>query len=66
MRTIFWSVGLKGRERLIRPDMKMDVSEIRLEVVELMRLAQDLDHWWALVNTAMNLRVSIKDGEFLN
>jgi hypothetical protein len=46
--------------------MKMDVSEIRLEVVELMRLAQDLDHWWALVNTAMNLRVSIKDGEFLN
>jgi hypothetical protein len=35
------------------------------EDVEWIHLAQDKDYWWALVNMAMNLWVSIKDGEFI-
>jgi hypothetical protein len=32
----------------------------------LIHLAQDRNRWRALVNTVMNLRVSIKCGEFLD
>jgi hypothetical protein len=34
--------------------------------VEWIHLAQDREQWRALVNTVMNLPVSIKGGEFLN
>jgi hypothetical protein len=35
----------------------MDLREIGLGGVDWIRLAQDRDRWWAVVNTAMNLRV---------
>jgi hypothetical protein len=34
------------------------IKEIELEGVDWVHLAQDSDRWRALVNTAMNLRVS--------
>jgi hypothetical protein len=38
-------------------NIKMDIKEIRSEVVDCMHLAQDRDQWWAVVSTVMNLRV---------
>jgi hypothetical protein len=35
----------------------MDLREIGWEVVDWMRLAEDREHWWALVNAVMILRV---------
>jgi hypothetical protein len=37
--------------------MRIDLGEIGWECVNWMHLAQDMDHWRALVNTVMNLRV---------
>jgi hypothetical protein len=53
----------EGRRPLGRPrcryedNIKMDLGEIRFGDVDLIRLAQDRDRWWALVNTVMSLRV---------
>jgi hypothetical protein len=38
-------------------NIKMDLREIGLDGVDWVDLAQDRDHWRALVNTVMNLRV---------
>jgi hypothetical protein len=38
-------------------NIKMDLREIGLQVVDLIHLAQDGDRWWALVNTVMYLRI---------
>jgi hypothetical protein len=38
-------------------NIKMDLREIGWDVVGWVDLAQDRDHWRALVNTVMNLRV---------
>jgi hypothetical protein len=38
-------------------NIKMDVKEIRWDGMDWVELAQDRDHWKALVNTVMNLRV---------
>jgi hypothetical protein len=35
----------------------MDLGEIGWAGVDWIRVAQDRDKWWALVNTVMNLRV---------
>jgi hypothetical protein len=35
----------------------MDLREIGWDSVDLIEVAQDRDHWRALVNTVMNLRV---------
>jgi len=35
----------------------MDLREIGWEGVDWMRLAQDRDQWWSLVNMEVNLRV---------
>jgi hypothetical protein len=43
----------------------MDLGEIGWEGVDRTSLAQDRDHWQALVNTIMNLQGSIEDGESL-
>jgi hypothetical protein len=53
----------EGRRPLGRPrrrwvdNIKMDLGEIGWDGVEWVDLAQDRDHWRALVNTVMNLRV---------
>jgi len=35
----------------------MDLWEIGWEGVDWIHLVQDRDHWWAVVNTVMNLPV---------
>jgi hypothetical protein len=57
-------VGNPGGKRLLeRPrrgwedGIKADLSEIRKEDVERIHLALDGDRRWAVVNTAMNIRV---------
>jgi hypothetical protein len=53
----------EGRRPLGRPrsmwvdNIKMDIREIGWDGVDCVDLAQDRDHWRALVNTVMNLRV---------
>jgi hypothetical protein len=59
MHTIFWLEILKGRPRCREEDnIRMDIREIRWEVVEWKHLPQDRDERWALVNTVINLRIS--------
>jgi hypothetical protein len=54
----------EGKRPLGRPrfrwidNIKMDLLEIGLRVVDRIGLAQDRYRWRALVNTVMNLRVS--------
>jgi hypothetical protein len=43
----------------------MDIGEIGWEIVDWMHLAQDRDHWWALVKMVMNLRVPKNSRNFL-
>jgi hypothetical protein len=53
----------EGRRPLGRPrrrwvdNIKVDLREIGWAGVDWVVLAQDRDHWRALVNTVMNLRV---------
>jgi hypothetical protein len=53
----------EGRRLLGRPrrkwvdNIKMDLGDIGWDGVNWVDLAQDRDHWRALVNTVMNLRV---------
>jgi hypothetical protein len=44
----------------------MDLREIGWDGVDWVDLAQDRDHWRALVNTVMNLRVPQNVGKFLS
>jgi hypothetical protein len=39
-------------------NIKMDVREVRCEGVDWIHLAHEWDQWLAVVNTAMNLRIS--------
>jgi hypothetical protein len=39
-------------------NIKMDLREIEWDGMDWLDLAQDRDHWRALVNAVMNLRVS--------
>ena len=54
---------LEGKRPLGRPrrrwevNIKMDLQEVGGDFGDWMELAQDRDRWWALVSTAMNLRV---------
>jgi hypothetical protein len=53
----------KGRRPLGRPrrrwvdNIKIDLREIGWDGMDWIDLAQNRDHWRALVNTVMNLRV---------
>jgi hypothetical protein len=53
----------EGKRPLGRPrrrwvdNIKMDLEETGWDGMDWINLAQDRDHWRALVNTAMNLRV---------
>jgi hypothetical protein len=47
-----------GRPRLRWVDnIKMDLSEIEWDGVDWIDMAQDRDHWRAIVNTVLNLLV---------
>jgi hypothetical protein len=54
----------EGKRLLGRPrhrwedNMKMDPQEVGCKDVDLIDISQNRDRWWALVNAAMNLRVS--------
>jgi hypothetical protein len=54
----------EGKRRLGGPrrrwvdNFKMDLREIGWDGMDWIELAQDRDHWRALVNTVMNPRVS--------
>jgi hypothetical protein len=53
----------EGKRPLERPrhrwidNIKMDLSEVEVSVVDCIGLAQDRYRWRALVNSVMNLRV---------
>jgi hypothetical protein len=72
MRTKFWLENLNVRDPIGRPryrwesNIKMDLREMGLESVEWIHLAQDMNWWRALLNTAMGLRVPQKAGNFLS
>jgi len=38
-------------------NIKVDLQEVGFRSMDWIRLAQDRDRWWALVNAVMNLRV---------
>jgi hypothetical protein len=48
---------LRRPRRRWEDNIRMDLREIVWEVVNWMRLAQDRDQFWALVNTVMNLSI---------
>jgi len=52
-----WTDPLVGPRRWKR-DMKMDLQEVGCRGMDWIEPAQDRDRWRALVNAAMNLRVS--------
>ena len=60
-RVLVWKPERKrplGRTRHRWEDnIKMDVQEVGGGCGDWMDLAQDMNRWWALVNTVMNIRV---------
>jgi hypothetical protein len=59
MRIGYWVGKPEGRRPRRRwvDNIKMDLREIGSDGMDWIKLAQDRDHWRALVNTVMNLRV---------
>jgi len=64
--------GNRREEPLGRPrrrwldNIRMDPQEVGCGYMDWIGLAQDRDRWWTLVSAVMNLRVSVKCGEFLD
>jgi hypothetical protein len=46
-------------------NIRMNLREMKWEVVDCIHLAQDSDQWQSLVNTVTNLQVPEKVGNFL-
>jgi hypothetical protein len=57
------SVRRKRRRPVI--NIKIELCEIGWDGMDWIDLAGDGDHWWALVNTVMNIRVPQNSWEFL-
>jgi hypothetical protein len=49
-----WKRPFLRPRRRWEDNIRMGLREIGWELVHWMHLAQDRDHWWAPVNTAMN------------
>jgi hypothetical protein len=49
-------------------NIKMDLQEMGYGLIDWIDLTQDMDSWWALVNTVKKKKLtgSIKCGEFLD
>jgi hypothetical protein len=41
----------------VEDNIRMDFKEIRCDDADLIHLAQDWDHWRALLNAVINIRV---------
>jgi hypothetical protein len=50
-------IPLERPRRRWEDGIRMDLRAIGLGGVDLIRLAQDRDRWWAVVRAVMNLRV---------
>jgi hypothetical protein len=62
MRAIFLLENMKGRPLGRRKgrwedNIRTDIMERGWKVADWIHLAQDVDHWWAVVSTVMNFRV---------
>jgi hypothetical protein len=57
MYTFYFLYSLGRPRRRWVDNIKMDLREIGRDGVDWVDLALDRDHWRALVNTVMNLRV---------
>ena len=62
----------EGRRPMWRPrrrwvdNIRMDLQEVGCGCMDWIGLAQDRDRWRTLVSAVMNLRGSVKCGEFLD
>jgi hypothetical protein len=56
---------LRRTGHILEDNIKLDYREMSWEGVHWIHLAQDTDRWWALVNTAMNVRTSYEVRNFL-
>ena len=57
---------LGGPRRRWVDNIRMDLQEVGCGYVDWIGVAQDRDRWRTLVSAVMNLRVSVKCGEFLD
>jgi hypothetical protein len=60
---LLWLLG-RPRRRW-EDNIKMDLQELGCEGMDWIEMTHDMDRWWALVNTVMNLRVLKNAGKFL-
>jgi len=47
-------------------DIEVDTEEGGWEDLDWIHMDQDLDKWWTLVNTGMNIRVPYIEGNFVS
>ena len=56
---------LRRPRRIWEDNIKMDLQEVGCGGMGWIKLAQDRDRWWALVNAVMSLRAPKNAGNFL-
>jgi hypothetical protein len=59
-----WKRQLRRLWHIWEDNIRMDLREIGWEGTDCIHLAQDGDHWWALVNTVTNVWTPQKVGNF--
>jgi hypothetical protein len=50
----------------LEDNIKIDLKEMGWEGVNWIHLAQDIDQWWVLLDTVMNLQLPYYAGNFLS